>query len=125
MRLIYSDIYYKPCLKFFFLRVTKNESLFPLICHRQLIDISIIEIDFSVDKLTAYRSAELEFTSTDRVYCASPKCVKFIPISQRTADYTSCEACDAGTCMHYKARVYDGGCPADKVRQSLVNFANK
>lgn len=125
VRLVYSDIYCKPCLKSFFLRVAKDESLFLPICYRQLIDISTIEADFSVDKLTAYRSAELEFTSTDRVYCASPECAKFIPIPQRTADYTSCKACGTRTCMYYKALVYNGGCPADEVRQSLINFANE
>lgn len=108
VRLVCSDVYCKPCLKSFFLRVAKDESLFPPTCHRQLIDISAIEVDFSVDKLTAYRSAELEFTSTDRVYYASPECAKFIPIPQRTADCASCEACGVGTCMHCKVLAYDG-----------------
>ena len=52
--LVCSDIYCKPCLKSFFLRVTKDESLFPPKCHRQPIDISTIEADFSVEDLTAY-----------------------------------------------------------------------
>ncbi|MCJ1460912.1 hypothetical protein MMC28_011294 [Mycoblastus sanguinarius] len=125
VRLVCGDVYCKSCLKSFFLRVAKDESLFPPTCHRQLIDISTIEADFSVDELIAYRSAELEFTSTDRVYCASPECAKFIPMPQRTADCASCEACSAGTCMHCKALAHDGGCPADEARQSLINFANE
>ena len=80
VRLVCSDVYCKPCLKSFFLRVAKDESLFPPTCHRQAIDISTIEADFTVEELTAYRSAQLEFTSTDRVYCARPECAKFIPI---------------------------------------------
>ncbi len=96
----YAVIYCKPCLKSFFLRVVKDESLFPPKCHGQPIHISTIEADLSVEELTAYRSAELEFTSTDRVYCAEPECAKFIPMPQRTHDYASCEACGAGTCMH-------------------------
>ncbi|KAK3171715.1 hypothetical protein OEA41_003799 [Lepraria neglecta] len=125
VRLVCSDVYCKPCLKSFFLRVAKDESLFPPKCHRQPIDISTIEADFSVEELTAYRSAELEFTSTDRVYCADPECAKFIPMPQRTPDYASCEACSAGTCMHCKALAHDGGCPADEARQSLINFADE
>lgn len=58
VRLVCNDVYCKPCLKSFFLRVTKDESLFLPKCHRQPIDISIIEADFSVEDLTAYRSAE-------------------------------------------------------------------
>lgn len=123
VRLACSDVYCKACLKSFFMRVAKDESLFPPKCHRQLIDISTIEATFSSDELTAYRSAELEFSSTDRVYCASPECAKFIPMPQRTADRASCEACGAGTCMHCKALAHDGGCPADKARQSLIDFA--
>ena len=125
VRLVCSDIYCKPCLKSFFLSVAKDESLFPPTCHRHPIDISAIEADFSVDELTAYRSAELEFTSTNRVYCASPECAKFIPMSQRTADRASCEACGAGTCIHCKALAHDGSCPADEARQSLINFADE
>lgn len=80
VRLVCSDVYCKPCLKSFFLRVANDESLFPPKCHGQPIDISTIEADFSVEDLTAYQSAELGFTSTDRVYCADPECAKFIPM---------------------------------------------
>ena len=54
IRLVCNDVYCKPYLKSFFLRVAKDESLFPPIYYRQLIDISTIKADFSVDKLTAY-----------------------------------------------------------------------
>jgi IBR domain, a half RING-finger domain len=125
VRLVYSDVYCKPCLKSFFLRVAKDESLFLPTCHRQAIDISTIEADFSVEELTAYQSAELEFSSTDRVYCANPECAKFIPMPQRALDCASCEACSAGTCIHCKALAHEGGCPADEARQSLINFADE
>jgi len=125
VRLVCTDVYCKPCLKSFFLRVAKDEGLFPPKCHRQPIDISTIEADFSVEELTAYRSAELEFTSTDRVYCADPECAKFIPMPQRTPDCASCEACSGRTCMHCKALAHDGDCPADEARQSLINFADE
>ena len=125
VRLVCRDVYCKPCLKSFFLRVAKDESLFPPTCHRQAIDISTNKADFSVEELTAYRSAELDFTSTDRVYCASLECAKFIPMPQRTADCASCETCSSGTCMHFKALAHNGRCPADEARQSLVNFADE
>ncbi|KAI9047423.1 hypothetical protein LZ554_008867 [Drepanopeziza brunnea f. sp. 'monogermtubi'] len=125
VRLACGDVYCKPCLKSFFLRVAKDESLFPPKCCRHAIDISTIEADFSIEELSAYRSAELEFTSTDRVYCARPECAKFIPMPQRTADRASCEACGAGICMHCKAPAHDGGCPADEAKQSLIKFADE
>jgi hypothetical protein len=125
VRLVCSDVYCKPCLKSHCLRATKDETLFPPKCHRQPIDISIIEADFSVEELTAYRNAELEFTSDDRVYCANAGCAKFIPMSRRTPDYASCEVCSAGTCMHCKALAHDGDCPADEARQSFITLADK
>ncbi|KAI9730922.1 MAG: hypothetical protein M1818_007996 [Claussenomyces sp. TS43310] len=125
VRLGCGDVYCKPCLKSFFLRVAKDESLFPPKCHRQPIHVSAIEADFSVEELTAYRNAELEFTSTDRVYCTNPECAKFIPMPQRTPDRASCEACSAETCMHCKALAHDEECPADGARQTLVNFADE
>ncbi|RDW82599.1 hypothetical protein BP6252_03711 [Coleophoma cylindrospora] len=125
VRLMCSDIYCKPCLKFHFLRAAKDESIFPPKCHRQPIDISNIEADFSTEELTVYRAAELEFTSMDRVYCAEPECAKFVPMPQRTPDYASCEACGAETCMHCKALAHDGGCVADVTRQILLDFADE
>lgn len=125
VRLICNDVYCKPYLKSFFLRVTKDESLFLSKYHRQPINISTIEADFSVEDLTAYRSAKQEFTSTNRVYYADPECAKFIPMPQRTPDYTSCEACSNETCMHCRALAHDENCPTDEARQSLINFADE
>ncbi|KAI9652459.1 MAG: hypothetical protein M1829_001643 [Trizodia sp. TS-e1964] len=114
VQLACNDRYCKPCLKSFFLRVTKDESLFPPKCHRQPIDISLIEADFSPDELATYKSAEQEFTSRERLYCADPACAKFIPMEQRTRDCASCAACGAGTCIHCKALEHGGACPEDK-----------
>lgn len=125
VRLVCSDIWCKVCLKSFFLRVANDESLYPPTCHRELIDLSIIEIEFSVEELAIYRSAELEFTSTDRIYCASPVCAKFIPLPQRTAEDAWCEACSARTCIFCKALAHDGRCATDEARQSLIDFAEE
>jgi hypothetical protein len=108
IRLVYSNVYCKLCLKSFFLRVAKDESLFPPTCYHQAIDISTIKADFSVEELTTYRSAKLEFTSTDRVYYASSKCAKFIPIQQQTADYASYKSYSARTCMYCKVLAHNG-----------------
>ncbi|CZS90840.1 uncharacterized protein RAG0_01735 [Rhynchosporium agropyri] len=125
VRLACNDVYCKPCLKFFFMRVTKDESLFPPKCQRQAIDISTIETDFSVEELKTYRDAEQEFTSTNRVYCADPECAKFIIVTQRAMDRASCENCGTSTCMHCKAPAHDGWCPVDERKETLLKFADK
>ncbi|CAI6088456.1 unnamed protein product [Clonostachys chloroleuca] len=125
VRLGCEDTYCKPCLKEFFLRVIKDETLFPPSCHHQAIDLSIIEPDLSVDELNMYKEAEAEFTSTDRVYCAAPECAKYIPAIQRSPDYASCGACGAETCMYCKALAHEGPCPDDEARQSLLKFGKR
>ncbi len=125
VRLACKDVYCKPCLKEFFLRLIKDESLFPPKCHRQLIDITLIEAELSVEELAAYRRAELEFSSTNRLYCADPQCAAFIPLPQRAEDHASCEVCGATTCVHCKALAHEGGCTEDEARQSLVHFADE
>lgn len=125
VRLRCGDVYCKPCLKSFFLRVIKDETLFPPRCHREPIEVSTIEADFSPEESTAYRRAVLELISTDRVYCADRECGEFIWMPQRTHDFASCEACSADTCIHCKAVAHDGGCPVDEARQSLIQFANE
>lgn len=126
VRLACNDVYCKPCLKDFFMRVARDEGLFPPKCHHQPIDLSVIEADLSADELAVYRSAELEFSSKNRVYCADLACAKFIPTAQRTPDDASCTACSAQTCMHCKALAHHGSaCPEDKEGQSLIQFANK
>jgi len=125
VRLVCSDIYCKPCLKSFFLCVAKDKSLFLLTCHRQAIDISTIKADFSVEKLTVYQSTKLKFSSMDRVYCTNPECTKFIPMPQQALNYASYKACSTGTCIHCKVLAHKEEYPADKARQSLINFADE
>jgi len=126
VRLACNDIYCKPCLKDFFMRVAYDEGLFPPKCHSQPIELSVIEADLSAEDLAVYRSAELEFGSTCRVYCADPACAKFIPIAHRTLDTALCAVCGVESCMHCKALAHHGSaCPEDKEGQSLIQFANE
>ncbi len=117
------DTFCRPCLKSFFMRVTKDETLFPPKCHRQAIDISAIEGDFSPEELKVYRAAELEFVSTDRIYCANRTCGVFIPAHQRNADHGSCDGCAFVTCIRCKLLAHDGSCIVDDSKQELLEFA--
>ncbi|CAH0056999.1 unnamed protein product [Clonostachys solani] len=119
------DIYCRPCLRAFFLQAAKDESLFPPRCHRQPIDLSIVESDLSIDELNMYKEAEAEFSSIDRVYCAVPECAKYIPAMQRNPDFASCGACGVETCMYCKGLAHEGACPDDEVRQSLLRFGKQ
>lgn len=122
VRLACGDVYCKSCLHSFLLRATKDESLFPPRCHRQPIGNAIIEANLNDAELSEYRNAELEFTSTNRIYCAVPECARFIPATQRDRDRASCAACGAVTCVHCKALSHPGGCLQDTARQQLLEY---
>lgn len=125
VRLACGDVYCKPCLKSFFMRVAHDESLFPPKCHRQSIDLALIESELSAEELAVYRHAALEFSSSSRVYCASPECAKFVPEAQRTPDIALCAACGLETCLHCRALAHHGSaCQEDKEGQSLIRFAH-
>lgn len=125
IRLIYKNVYCKLCLKFFFLRVIKDENFFSLICYRQLIDISIIETNFSIEDLIVYRNVELEFINTNKIYCVDSKCVRFIFISQRTSDCIFCKICNVQICIHCKVLIHDEDYSTNETKQGFINFANK
>lgn len=116
------DVYCKPCLKSFFLRVAKNEALFPPKCHGKPIDFSLIATDLSIGELCFYREAEQEFTCKKKLYCANVECSKFIPLSQRNSDCAFCKRCGTNTCVHCKGLYHGGGCPADQERQRLIKL---
>ncbi|KAF4126124.1 IBR protein [Geosmithia morbida] len=123
VRLECDDLYCRPCLKAFLMRVAADETLYPPKCHRKPIDAYVIEAELSSEELAAYRTAEMEFTSTDRLYCADPTCARFIPMAERGRDRASCHVCRTETCTHCKEAAHHGACAADEERNSLKKFA--
>lgn len=125
VRLLCGDIYCTPCLRSFLLRVIKDESLFPPKCHRKRIEKSTIETVLSNEELQIYQTAELEYTSADRVYCANGECASFILPHHRNLDCAFCTACNSKTCLNCKALAHQGACAADEVRESLIVCAEQ
>lgn len=123
IRLQCNHRYCKPCLKSLFLQAIGNEARFPPHCCRNPIDFSLVEADFSTEESDSFRYAQIEFGSTQRIYCAMRKCGKFIGAGQRTPDKASCEACGSDTCMYCKAVAHDGDCHADEALQAFKTYA--
>ena len=122
-RLQCGHLYCKACLKAFYLRVTKDETLYPPNCCKKPIDFSFIHSELSAKEIEAYQNAQEEFSSLKRVYCANVTCGKFIPASNRTPDQALCDACNVTTCVYCGALEHVGPCPSDEVREALVKFA--
>src|SRR5208282_2454840 len=75
-------LYCPECLKSLFVRSTTDETLFPPRCCSQTIPLSAVKVKLDDEALLSFNSAAIEFTTTNRTYCALKDCGKFIPPNQ-------------------------------------------
>lgn len=122
VRLSCPDIYCKGCLASYFMRTSANESIFPPRCCGKKIPITLIEAELSSEDLIDFQNAELEFTTTNRIYCAHTTCGRFIPPDQVGPDVANCTECNNETCIHCRHLGHDGYCPADEALQAVVKL---
>lgn len=117
------DLYCPECLKSLFVRATTDETLFPPRCCRQNIPLSVIETELSVESISNFHSATIEFSTTDRTYCARTDCGRFIPPAHVHSSRAICRDCRAETCAHCKRAFHIGDCPKDQALQALLALA--
>ncbi|RAH80840.1 hypothetical protein BO86DRAFT_419760 [Aspergillus japonicus CBS 114.51] len=78
---------------------------------------------FSLRKLE-FCEAEVEFTTTDRIYCSNLDCGRFIPPAQITFNLAHCLACDKMTCSTCKSVFHQGeDCPEDMALAATLDLA--
>jgi hypothetical protein len=66
------------CIASLFLATTRDESLFPPRCCRQLIPLSIVRTYFPPLLLKEFAEKSREFSTIRRVYCANHRCSQFL-----------------------------------------------
>lgn len=88
-----------------------------------MIPVSLLQAAFTPDESDAFHNAELEYSSTDRVYCADSGCGRFIHVKDGVDDRASCGKCGNETCVHCKREAHDGDCLADETLQQFLEFA--
>lgn len=120
-----NHIYCKVCLQSLFVRATTDESLFPPKCCRQPIDLSLTKTILSAEELIEFEEAKIEFTTTNRIYCAEVDCGKFIPPHNvyPNRECAVCTKCEAETCVHCKKLAHEGECAADEALQGVLTLA--
>lgn len=111
-----NDRYCTNCLKELFIQATRDETLLPLKCHKQLIPLKLISKYLSVDEIAAYERANVEVSTADRTYCSNRDCRHFIlpdqiePGTRRAV----CGRCNTATCGICKNGYhFDLDCPDD------------
>jgi len=116
-------LYCPDCLNSLFVRATTDETLFPPRCCSQIISLSLVEAKLSPGALSAFNSAAIEFTTTNRTYCARKDCGKFIPPHEIRSGRAVCRNCNAETCAYCKGVLHVGDCPEDEALQIVLVLA--
>ncbi|KAE8356065.1 hypothetical protein BDV28DRAFT_154931 [Aspergillus coremiiformis] len=119
------DCYCTECLRSFFMRATKDETLFPPKCCRQSIPLSLIATQMTTEEISVFKSAEVEFSTANRVYCSNIQCGRFIPPSRVTADKADCSHCGSSTCAMCKNTFHRDDCAEDTALQATLDLATR
>ncbi len=118
-----SDPYCSGCLKSLFIRSITDETLYPPRCCGQAIPLLLVEDELSIEELSDFRSAAIEFTTTNRTYCAKKDCGRFIPPDCIHSASAVCPKCDTETCTYCKETFHGGDCPEDEALQAVLTLA--
>lgn len=102
-----------------------DESLFPPRCCRQEIPIDLQGINLFLPKSLRDRYQErlIEHNTTDRTYCATPNCSKFIPPSNIISNLARCADCHRSTCTRCKRGHHNGACRVDRGLEQALELA--
>ena len=111
--------YDTSCITDLFKSATRDESLYPPRCCRQIIPLPQVQEHLTQSLLTEFELKAQEFGTMKRVYCASPACSRFLgPLCQgsRFKIYTcTSPACTTTTCGKCRTKYEENHhCASDK-----------
>jgi hypothetical protein len=84
------------CLRDLFKASMQDESLMPPRCCRQAIPLALAKL--TLKEIEDYNAKQLEYSTTDRLYCSQPTCSIFIPPKFIVNNI--------GTCPKYVCKIY-------------------
>lgn len=118
--------YCKGCLIELFEHATRDEELYPVRCCRDKLPLERFKRWIAPDLLELYEEKRVEYESVDRIYCADPKCAKFITSENvdKPTSIATCSTCSKTTCKLCNRESHGNGeCPEDITMQSLLEIA--
>ncbi|KAI4200377.1 MAG: hypothetical protein LQ346_002387 [Caloplaca aetnensis] len=117
------DYYCRPCTVRLFTQVLQDESLFPVRCCRQAIQLSLVHHYLGSDLARRVEKKAIEYGTTNRTYCHIASCATFIDPGHIRGSTGTCpiEHCKSQTCVLCKRAAHDGNCPPrdDGLEQAL------
>lgn len=118
--------YCQNCAKRLFLNSTRDESLFPPRCCRQTIPLAAVDIFLTAKFIERFKEKAVEFSTSNRLYCASLACSAFIPPIRIKGDTAICPKCQFRVCTMCKGPKHRGrDCPKDEGLNALISAASK
>lgn len=120
-------VYCRSCLKRRITRAIEAEYMSPARCCNLTIDLPVIRTLLSPDVLRDYEAKTIEYSSTDRTYCANRTCSAFVGKDNIQGDKAVCTMpqCHTATCTKCKGEWHEGDCPVDENLQLLLAEAKK
>ena len=116
--------YCQDCAKQLFLNSMRDESLFPPRCCRQAIPLAAVDVFLTAEFTKHFEEKAVEFSTSDRLYCAWPTCSAFIPPAKINGDIAICPKCEFWVCTMCKGRTHQGrDCPKDAALNALISTA--
>jgi hypothetical protein len=110
------DRYCIDCIKTLFMKSTKDESLYPPKCCKEVIPPALVTKHMDLEELAVFELATVEYATRDKTYCSNHECAKFIlpgTIASGT-NRATCPACGTDTCTICKNASHQGtDCPDD------------
>ena len=118
--------YCRDCLSELFEASTEGESLFPPRCCRKDIPLEFALSLLSGELVSLFEKKSVEFSSTNRTYCAGIECSEFIPPGQIINNVGACSACQSKTCTLCKGNEHKNeDCPDDPETRRFHDFAQE
>lgn len=118
-------VYCRKCLEDLYRASMSDESLFPPQCCTQPIPIASVRNFFTAQFFLEFEEKKIEFETSNRTYCWSPKCSTFIVAENITGDVAICTKCGSKTCTLCKSAAHNADCPNDIALQQVLRTANE
>jgi hypothetical protein len=115
--------YCEECLRDMIECSMTDESLFPPRCCSQPIYSAAVRFFLTAELVDLYEMKKIEFETSKRTYCSSPRCSAFLTPEHIVDDRGICSDCGTVTCTMCKATAHEGDCPADTDLQLVLETA--
>ncbi|KDQ60386.1 hypothetical protein JAAARDRAFT_604869 [Jaapia argillacea MUCL 33604] len=124
--------YDKSCVLDLFEAATKDETLFPPRCCRQEISLAQVRPHMTATLSAVFDEKAKEFGTLKRVYCANPKCSRFLGEANESSWFGykiyGCPDCSTKTCSRCKTKTDPSvmhSCKVDDGNQEVLSLGQQ